>query len=304
MPNVIQRKYPIADLKPYPHQKDVFANLAKMQLQELAASMDREGQKHPVEILSDGTIICGHQRTRAAKMLGWTEILAVIRDDLETQGEAAVFDHFVRDNLDRRQLGQLEIARCYRALKENAKKLPEDRRTSLKGVDTRDHLAKRFGMSGRNIERLLKVLDTPAEVQRAVSDNRLSVKEAGEVAKLSKAKQQEIAKEIAKGGKPVEVVKGYLTAQPKHHKKYQTRVKAFYTHVGQALEEVRGVLTKKNLKYLRRLATKHHSLLKKIAAVSSVIIKDAVVIDPAKAKAIQEANLAALAAKVKKVKRG
>ena len=34
---------------------------------------------NPLQVLPDGTIISGHQRVRAAKLLGWSHIEAVVR---------------------------------------------------------------------------------------------------------------------------------------------------------------------------------------------------------------------------------
>ena len=246
-------KYEIAKLKQHPRQKEVFANLSVAQIEELARSLELEGQKQPIEILSDGTIVCGHQRTHAARRLGWTQIDAVVRTDLENLGDAAVFDLLVRDNLEGRQLDELEVAKCYLKLKENNKRLPKERRAACKGMDLRDQLAKRFKMSGRNLDRLKLVLDSPKEVQKAVSAKKLSIQQAGKVAPMPLTTQNEIAERIAMGENPETVVKEYVTPAPNHHKKFVARKKAFFRHCEGGLAELQGLLTKDDLKILRKL---------------------------------------------------
>jgi ParB family chromosome partitioning protein len=46
----------------------------------LAASMGTIGLLHPIVVTSDGLLLCGERRLRAAKLLGWTEIPVTIRD--------------------------------------------------------------------------------------------------------------------------------------------------------------------------------------------------------------------------------
>src|SRR5262249_42402130 len=200
----------IADLSTHPRQAEVFGDLPEEKLLELAADLERNGQKTPIEVTPENVIICGHQRVRAAELLAWTEINAVVRDDLADEGDASVFEQLVKDNLNRRHLDQLSQARCYQALKANALKLPRARRKADDSVDIRDLLAVQFNMSGRNLERLVKILSAPIEVQHAVSASKLTLKAAGEVARATKDVQEKIAAAISEGNDPESVVAAYL----------------------------------------------------------------------------------------------
>ena len=162
--------WPIDQLKPHPKQTEVFSDLSEHELQRLVESIEKNGLEHPPEILPDGTLIKGHQRVRAAKSLGWTEIQVIVRNDLAAQGAEAVEEAFITDNLDRRQLGPLEIARCYRRLKALERNSPWGLSPREKG-DLRDQLSKRFGVSGRTLDRYERMLDTPQAVQDAVARN-------------------------------------------------------------------------------------------------------------------------------------
>src|SRR5258707_6553370 len=100
-------------------------------------------------------VICGHQRLRGLKKLGRTEVRAWVRYDLAEEGEACVEERMITDNLLRRQLDKLSVARYYRRLKEISKSLPYEKQKRYGFGDSRDVLAKEFNMSGRNIERLV-----------------------------------------------------------------------------------------------------------------------------------------------------
>ena len=93
-------KWKIADLRENPHQQDLFGDLLDGPLDELAADMDLIGQRDPIEILSDGTIIDGHQRRHAAEKLGWEDVDVVVRHDLEFEGEKAIERHMIDVNLN------------------------------------------------------------------------------------------------------------------------------------------------------------------------------------------------------------
>ena len=64
-------RWPIEQLKPHPRQTSLFSNLPDQAFKDLVEDLKVRGLQHPVEILPDGTLICGHQRWRAAKALGW-----------------------------------------------------------------------------------------------------------------------------------------------------------------------------------------------------------------------------------------
>src|SRR5215510_2358776 len=83
------QKWKISRLKNHPLQKTMFGDLPDAELRALAEDMRANKQKDPVEILPDGTVLAGHQRIRAARLLGWAEVDVVIRHDLAEAGAAA-----------------------------------------------------------------------------------------------------------------------------------------------------------------------------------------------------------------------
>jgi ParB-like chromosome segregation protein Spo0J len=203
----------VADLKPHPRQAELFPDLPDYELQQLADDIDKNGLAHPIEILPDGTVVGGHQRLRALKLLGKETARCRILHHLVDADEHEIVQYLIKDNLLRRQLTQLEQARLYRELLKLERK-EGGRNGDMKG-DLRDHLAKQFGCSGRTLDRWVKVLDCPREVQDAFSRDELPLVTAGKVADLTKPVQRKIAKAIRDGGNPKEAVQEQLDAEGK-----------------------------------------------------------------------------------------
>jgi hypothetical protein len=212
--------------------------------------MRRNGLQHFVEILPNRTIICGHQRVRAARLLGWTSITCWVRDDLEAAGEIAIERRLIEDNLHRRQLSKLEQARCYRNLRELAEheeSMASDDDNQLLTVgkkrkrgDTRDVLAERFDKSGRTMDRWERVLDTPIEVQAAYEQKRISFAVAEKVAGLRPADQAGIAKRIREGEEPKAVIGEYLPQTPVKAASVGTALGCLTRAIDQACTDLQG----------------------------------------------------------------
>jgi len=211
LPNTPQ-KVKIADLKPYPRQDALFRPPSPAEIQLMAADMEARGLEHPIEIMPDYRILCGHCRVRAAEHLGWTEIDAIVRQDLADAGEAEIEKHVILDNLLRRQLEPLQRARCAQRLRElhhGGNQLTDDAQDDVY-VHTRDWIGQVLNISGRHVSRMLAVLDTPPAVQRAYDERRLSLELAAKIANRSPDVQAAIAEEIERGGDPKTVAIRFL----------------------------------------------------------------------------------------------
>src|SRR5262249_46174800 len=150
----------------------------------------------------------GHQRARAAKLLGWVEIDVIVRDDLQAAGPVAAAKSLITDNLLRRHLSALVRARCIMELVE----LEQDgRRSSQEAVKAR--VAQQLGLSPRSINRYLLVLTTPLPVQRAFDRGELTLIATGKVALLGDEVHREIAQRIERGEKAGKVVSEYIAAR-------------------------------------------------------------------------------------------
>lgn len=243
----------IETLKPYPRQHAVFDALPPNELQELAASIASLGLQHPIHILPDDTIVGGHNRVRAVQLLGWEEIPVKVRHDLVGKSDAELDQIFIEDNLNRRQMDAIQIARAYAALK--GKSLPRDR-ASHRG-DLRDQLAKRFGKSGRMLDRYVRLLQLPRALQTAVSHKDLTLAQAESLLNLSGDEINELAANYEAGkpirsllprpvvGSPGDVLTGMVT-RPFHAKLRQLII-------GQQMQPNAGWLTKSQANALREI---------------------------------------------------
>ncbi len=199
-------KWKLEDLRPHPRQSELFNDLNDYELAMLANDMERNGQQVPIEITAAGEIIAGYQRVRAAHLLNRSEIDAVIRDDLEQEGPFAVVARLIEDNLFRRQLDPLAIARCVRELVQQYEHSSEWQRRE----EMLEEIAQRIKRSRRMVNRYLRALETPPAVQQAVQDGKLSLVQAGHVAGLHPDVQSQIAERISAGENPKRVIKEYF----------------------------------------------------------------------------------------------
>jgi len=85
-------------------------------LQDLATSLTEHGQRQPIEVCAIGggryRIVSGERRWRAAQLLGWKKIVAIIVDEKPDTAadEARLFELSLVENLQREDLDALETA--------------------------------------------------------------------------------------------------------------------------------------------------------------------------------------------------
>lgn len=170
-----------------------------MACRNLAKDMQANGQLTPVEITADGTIIAGTGRVQAARLLGWDAVTVWVRNDLQSDAEVEL--RLIEDNDNRRQLTPLTRARLAK------RKWELEGKSARRGEGLlRDQLGKILDMSGRHLDRYLRVLDAPIEVQQALDRKQLPLIEAAKVAGLGSDMQEKIAQQIRQGISPREVV--------------------------------------------------------------------------------------------------
>ncbi len=272
--------WPLEKLKPHQRQDANFHPLPAPELDALADDMRRNGQNTPVEVTPDGRVVDGHQRLRAAERLGWDEVQVLVRYDLAGD-EFAIERRMIEANLHRRQLDALDRVRLARRMLEIEERREPGGLSRYDEQDLRDRIGEMLGMSGRNVQRYLNILNAPMEVQRAHSQGRLSMKLAERVARLGEADREEIAAEIAAGGDPVEVVVAHLPeaapAEVDPDREYELLLAAG-TRADGALdgreEEVRGgmdldqenVMWTRVMALIKRLIARNKALKKQRAA--------------------------------------
>jgi ParB family chromosome partitioning protein len=197
---------PLVSLKTHPRQFEFFSETSESELAELAEDLTRRGQQEPIHICPDGTIVRGHRRVKAAEKLGWVAINAVVRQDLGDASCPETISDLINDNVMRRQLDELELARCYRELKQQYTAHDEDQYD-----DRRDRLAARLncGKSGRSLDRLQRLLELPRDIQDMVSKKHLNKYQAEKILRLPESKRNSLFVDLRFGERVPEVLRRY-----------------------------------------------------------------------------------------------
>ena len=266
---------PLADLQPHRQQAELFGEGSDLEIEELAADIRKHGVIQPIEITSDNTIIAGHRRVKALRLLKQTEIRCWVREDLEELGEKAIEQRLIEDNLNRRQMSRLEQARAYRRLKHlhNSRRTESDE--ALDG-DLRDFLATRFGVSGRTLDRWEQVLDAPREIQDAIDSQTLTITQAGKIAILPGDIQARIGERIRGGENPKKVVNDYVGSVSVADSGARSEITKLVSQLNKAV----SAIDKKSEASERAVLARHLPDLKKAdqkiqKLVRSIEIKDA-----------------------------
>lgn len=146
-------------IKPNPMQPRVVFN--EEQLEELAASIKRDGVQEPVIVRQTGDgyeLVSGERRVRASRMAGLDTVPAVCREvsdrDLLRLG--------LIENIQREDLNPIETARAYRKLSDEF-------------GWTQEVLSEEVGKKRATVANTLRLLNLPEEVQDRVSDGSLSM---------------------------------------------------------------------------------------------------------------------------------
>jgi ParB family chromosome partitioning protein len=132
---------PIEKIAPHPKNQRFFRDLEGEELDDLAKSLSEQGMIQCPVVCSDGNggyvLLCGHQRLRAAKMLGWDAIEVEIRDVAPDSYEAELI--LISENLHRRQLSHGEIKRAALRLLELGRKKRDVAETLGVDIKTLNH---------------------------------------------------------------------------------------------------------------------------------------------------------------------
>jgi ParB family transcriptional regulator, chromosome partitioning protein len=163
---------------------------------QLAASMKEVGQNTPLLVrptappsgMEDSDdwfeLVCGECRVRAAKLLGWTRLWAVVE---EMSDENAALRGMV-DNEQRRSLNLIERAAGYQ-------KLMTDYHL------TQEQVSERSAIATSTLSRLLALLDEPAEIQEMLKKDLLTEFQSRALDRLQDRKKRvRLAREVVERG--------------------------------------------------------------------------------------------------------
>jgi ParB family chromosome partitioning protein len=149
----------ISLISPNPFQpRKVFEQVG---LQELADSIKEHGVIQPLVVSKTATgyeLVVGERRFRASQLAGLQKVPAIIKRELEDQTKLEVA---LIENIQRRELNPIEEAQAY------------DRLMKTFNL-TQEQVAKKVGKSRPAIANTVRLLNLPAEIQRAVVEGKIS----------------------------------------------------------------------------------------------------------------------------------
>lgn len=177
---------PITKLVDNPN--NFFHPLSETELMELSNSIKSLGILHPLVVrpLPDGNyqIISGHQRKRAAKIAGLTDVPCIVKAVDDITAEIMLID----TNTKTRQLSPMEIAKSVRRIKELAGISQGVKNTSA----TVAEVAKTIGMSERSMRLYDRLNDLIPELQEIADSGKLPLNSAERLAGLPQGLQKKL----------------------------------------------------------------------------------------------------------------
>ncbi len=148
----------LQNIVPNPHQPRLHFDEEK--LKELTESIKEHGILQPLVVTKKGEqyeLIAGERRLQAAKKAGLTTVPVIVRDVTEQQKlELAIIE-----NIQRHNLNPIEEAKAFLRLVDEFN-LPQEK------------VAEKMGKSRSSVTNTLRLLHLPVEIQRAVSEGKIS----------------------------------------------------------------------------------------------------------------------------------
>lgn len=176
----------------------------------LADSIRQHGLIQPILVRSTGTgyqIVAGERRWRACRMLGMSEIPAVVKEfsDSETAQIALI------ENIQREDLNPIEEAAAYKELMENYNM-------------TQEELSKAVGKSRSAIANAVRLLNMPEKVQELLRKGELSAGQAKAIAAAESEEQMvDLAERAANGQITVRAIEKLLAQKDEEEKEEPTK---------------------------------------------------------------------------------
>lgn len=186
-------------------------NFAEEELRELAQSIEQNGLVQPVVVRQKADryeLVAGERRFRAFKLLGKTEIPAVV---VEADDETAA-KYSLIENLQREDLNPYEEAAAYRSLLDDYNL-------------TQDEVAAQVGKSRSAVANSVRLLDLPEDVTELLIGGEISAGHGRALLMLDdKSKAMELAEKAANGEMTVRQLEEVVRRENKNSAKEQKEV--------------------------------------------------------------------------------
>lgn len=162
------KNIPISEIRSNPFQpRRVFD---EEKLQELSESIKEHGLFQPIIVkksIKGYELVAGERRTKAAKLAGYTEIPAIVRDFTDEE----MMEVALLENIQREDLNPIEEAEAYNNML---------KKTSI----TQEELAKKVSKSRSYITNVLGLINLPEDVKKLVSEKKISMAHAKILSKM------------------------------------------------------------------------------------------------------------------------
>jgi ParB family chromosome partitioning protein len=151
-------------------------------LEDLATSIREQGLLEPILVRpseeQDGSydLIAGYRRLAAARMLGWSEVAAIVKSGTESE----CLQMAVVENIQRQSLSAIEEARAIKMLIEM-------------GIGTRTEIARMLGRDPSYVTHRLNLLEMPVTVQNMVDEGKLTASHVKILERLPDEKKEKFA---------------------------------------------------------------------------------------------------------------
>ena len=243
----IVRRHP-EDLAPHPELLILFGEPSDKDIDRLARPLMR-GEKTEilVEIAPENEVLFGYTAVLAARRAGLQEIEAILRADLTGRPETLVILAVIDAAIAHGGLGHLDLTRCVLRGQELGPQTPRDDWREYQIQFPELYLAKRFGLSDRNVQRYVRLAGAPLEIQLAYTAGRLSLALANLAAGLPHVTQDEIVAAIEAGDDPSQAVVQHLRRPPGRHKRPQSAWQALLKSLRQGFSDIEDRLDQNSL---------------------------------------------------------
>ena len=179
---------PVGSISPNPRQ--LRQSFDDEQIDELAASIRALGVLQPLLVRQKDSgyeLVAGERRLRAATRAGLTEVPVLVIDT----DEAGSLERALVENVHRADLNPIEEAAAYRQLIED-------------GGITQEALGDKLGKSRTAVTNAMRLLDLPTEIQKLLTEGRLTARHGRELLTLNgHPMQQRLALRVAQEGRSV-----------------------------------------------------------------------------------------------------
>jgi ParB family chromosome partitioning protein len=153
-------------------------NFDEKELQELADSIKKHGVIQPLVVAKIAPdqyeLIAGERRLKASKLAGLKMVPVIVREE---SGEREKLELALVENIQRHDLGVLEEARAYKKLIEEFDLTQED-------------VADKVGKSRSAVANKVRLLGLPIEIQRALSEGKISEGHARSILAIENPEKQ------------------------------------------------------------------------------------------------------------------